>query len=159
MFQLVVSYQLIFALAVGPLMCCCTTARLFAAPADKTAAHQLTVTKVQGCSSCCAHKHQPNKSTDDRGRIDHKPVPAKPTEKCPCKGGTCKPATIQSEVTSADAATVLRTLTVANVLPFASVGGTCCLVQAVMDFAYLRGANTAYPSTADLLFAHHNLRC
>jgi hypothetical protein len=162
MFRRVMTYQLILAVAVGPLLCCCTTGQLFASPAQQPASAPTShhpAPKARVTSPCCAHKHQRAKSKGDHGHSDHKPVPSKPTEKCPCKDGAGDPDKIQTEVTSADASTLLRALTSDLVVPFAAVGGTSCSIQFGPESAISRGPNASLLSTADLLFSHHNLRC
>lgn len=162
MFRRVLTYQLILAVAVGPLVCCCTTAQLLAATVkdfSPAPASHSQVSKARVTSPCCAHKHERTKSKKDRDHSDHKHAPSKPGEKCPCKDGSGKPEQIQTEVTSADATTVLRTLTYDLVFPFAVVGGTSCSTQCGPETAVSRGPNASLLSTADLLFSHHNLRC
>ena len=99
------------------------------------------------------------KPNSARGHSDHKPVPSKPAEKCPCKDGSGTTETIQTVVASVDVSTFLRAVTLdldtaLMVVDYSSitnkVGQECCA---------LRGANASLVSTADLLFAHHKLRC
>ena len=161
MLRRALTYQLILAVAAGPLFCCCTTGQLFASPSQQSGPASTSHSSVRTAritSPCCAHKHQPAKSKQDRGHSDHKPAPSKPGEKCPCKDGSGQSEKIQTEVTSADASTLLRALTADLVVPFAVVGGTSCSIQSGHEYAASRGSNASL-STADLLFAHHNLRC
>lgn len=162
MFRRALTYQLILAVAAGPLFCCCTTGQLFASPSQQAGPAPTSHSSVRTAritSPCCAHKHQPAKSKQERGHTDHKPAPSKPAEKCPCKDGAGQSEKIQTEVTSADASTVLRTLTFDVVLPFAFLDTTFCPTQFGRESAASRGPNASLPSTADLLFSHHNLRC
>lgn len=162
MFRRAMTYHLILAVAVGPLLCCCTTGQLFASPTHQPASaptSQSAAPKARVTSPCCAHRHERVKSKGKHGHSDHKPAPSKPTENCPCKDGSGKSEKIQTEVTSADASIVLRALTSDLVFPFAVVGGTTCSTQFAPETATSRGPNASLPSTADLLFAHHNLRC
>jgi hypothetical protein len=162
MFRRVLTYQLILAVAVGPLVCCCTTAQLLAAtvkestPAPASKSHN---SKSRVTSPCCAQKHERTRSKKDRDHSDHKQAPSKPGEKCPCKDGSGTPEKIQTEVTGTDATTVLRALTSDLVFPFAVVGCTACSTQFGPENAAFRGPNASFLSTADLLFSHHNLRC
>ncbi len=162
MFRRAMTYQLILVMAAGPLLCCCTAGQLFASPSQQptpSPATQSSAPKARVTSPCCAHKHHPAKSKGDHGHSDHKPAPSKPTEKCPCKDGSGQDEKIQTEVTSADASTLLRALTSDLVVPFAVVGGTSCPTQFGPESTAARGPNASLPSTADLLFSHHNLRC
>ena len=160
MFRWALTYQLILAVAVGPLLCCCTAGRLAASPARQTspATPQSAAPKARIASSCCAHKHQPTTSNQARGH-DHKQTPLKPAEKCPCKGDSGKADKIQTEVTSADAWTLLRALSSHSVVPFELVDGTSRPIVFEQVAASCRGPNASLPSTADLLFSHHKLRC
>ncbi len=162
MFRRALTYQLILAVAVGPLLCCCTTGQLLAATVHQPSASptsQSHSSKARVTSPCCAHKHERSKSKEDRGHSDHKQPPSKPAEKCPCKDSPGKPEKIQTEVTGTDASTVLRILTSDLVLPFAVAGGTSCPAWVGPEATTSRGPNASLPSTDDLLFSHHNLRC
>ena len=160
MFRRLLTYQLILAVAVGPLLCCCTTGRLLAsssqpagsAPTPRSSAPAATT------SPCCAHKHQPAKPNSDRGHSDPQPVPSKPGEKCPCKDGSGTQDTIQ-EVTSVDVSTLLRVVTIDLDTLFRVVDCTSCPSRFGQETSASRGVNASLPSTADLLFAHHKLRC
>jgi hypothetical protein len=161
MFRRVITYQLILAVAIGPLVCCCTTTQLLAATAQQPSSRtsHSHSSKARVTSPCCAHKHERSKSKHDRGHSDHKQAPSKPAEKCPCKDGSGKTEQIQAEVTGTDASSVLRTLTSDLVLTFAVGGGTSCPAQLGLGSATSRGPNASLPSTDDLLYSHHNLRC
>jgi len=163
MFRRALTYQLIFAVAAGPLLCCCTAGRLSASAvaqsAGSTAISESSSPSVKIASPCCAHKHTPAAPDTDHNRPDHKPVPSKPVEKCPCKDGSGKPETIQTEVTSVDVSTFLRFVTHDLDLPDAIVGCTSCPTQIGKETSALRGSCASRLTTADLLFAHHKLRC
>jgi hypothetical protein len=159
MLRRALSYQLILAVAVGPMLCCCSAGKSLAGspstpPASTSAPAHAPAARV--LHSCCSHKqHTPAKS--DSGQ---KPAPAKPgqpTGKCPCKDGAGKPQVAPTELTQTDLATFLRSLTfdtfVSLVFPAAEtvsaparLGGGECL-------------NSALSPTDELLHAHHNLRC
>lgn len=152
------TYQLILAVAVGPLLCCCTGGRLLASPAPRsparaTASHPPT---HRVTSPCCAHKHKPDAG---HGQGGPKPAPSKPADKCPCKDGTSKAKTAQTETLSPDVPTTLRSLTLDLLTPFLTVGSTACPALPGADRDGSPGGSAASLSTADLLYAHHNLRC
>lgn len=162
MFRRALTYQLILAVAVGPLLCCCTTGRLLAAPAPRPAAPAPTSHAPSGAPrpahSCCSHKHKPAKPEANRGHADPNPAPSEPGEKCPCKDGTSPAKTAQTETLSPDTSTVLRALTLDLVGPVLALDAACP-AQPGADLDGTRAWNAAPLSTADLLFAHHNLRC
>lgn len=162
MFRRALTYQLILAVAVGPLLCCCTTGQLLASPfrpAGPAPISQSSAGTARITSPCCAHKHQPAKSKQDRGHSDHKPAPSKPGEKCPCKDDSSKSKAVEAETISVGASTFLRALTLDLVGPFLTVDGASCLTRLSQEALGSRGWNASFLSTADLLFAHHNLRC
>jgi hypothetical protein len=162
MFRRALTYQLILAVAVGPLLCCCTTGQLLASPfrpAGPAPVSQSSAGTARITSPCCAHKHQPAKSKQDRGHSDHKPAPSKPGEKCPCKDDSSKSKAVEAETLSVGASTLLRVLTLDFFAPFLTVDGTSCLTRLSQEALGSRGWNASLLSTADLLFAHHNLRC
>lgn len=154
------TYHLILAVAVGPLLCCCTAGRLLAStPAGPSPAQLASSPAPRITHTCCAHKHKPAKSDADEGHRDPKPAPPKPGEKCPCKGGTSKAKTAQTETLSAAVSTVLRALTLDLLSPFLTVDTTACPNLAVVQLDGSPGGGSVPLSTADLLYAHHNLRC
>jgi hypothetical protein len=173
MFRRVLTYQLILALAAGPLLCCCTTGRLLASgtpsthpagslpnsqpPASAPQAPQIT-------RSCCSHKHSPANSA--KSSVDHsqtnnpRPLPHKPAQpgdQCPCKGSPDTTKTAPTKAESPDVSQVLRILTLD--LPLLTTGQLTQQCQSGLEGDRLRGRNASRTSTADLLFAHHNLRC
>jgi hypothetical protein len=160
MFRRVLTYQLILAVAVGPLLCCCTSGRLLASHTEPvgSAAPLSTPVSPKVTQSCCAHKHKPVRPSSDRGHSDPKPAPSKPGEKCPCKDDSTKSYWVVAETISTDTTTFLRTLAFDFVATFLTVESTSCLNQVSQDADCPRGSNASL-STADLLFAHHNLRC
>ena len=158
MFRLFLTYQLIVAVAAGPLLCCCTTGRLLgsatAQPAGSVSSVQAPVS-ASNTHSCCSHKHHsptPNPS-------DHAPDPSKAPGKCPCKDGTETPQAVPAEFTAVDVSTFLQTVPLDALSPLVIAGGSSCLSQCGHGSSPARGWNSALPSTDDLLFAHHNLRC
>lgn len=145
MLRLLLTYQLIVAVAAGPLLCCCTAGRLLAratAPVPVSASNT---------HSCCSHKHH-SPTPNPSGRT---PAPAKAPGKCPCKDGTETPQAVPAEFTAVDVSTFLQTVPLDALSPLVIASGSSCPSQC--DSAW--GWNSALPSTDDLLFAHHNLRC
>lgn len=162
MFRRLLTYQLIFAVAVGPLLCCCTTGRLLASCSQPVGSAPSTVTPdptVRTTSTCCAHKHEPAKPIPDRGHSDPQPVPSKPGEKCPCKDGLATSNMVQTESVSPEVTTFLRALSFDLAAPFALLDFAARLAPLAQEFPVDPGSNASTLSTADLLYAHHNLRC
>ena len=163
----VLTYQLIFTLAAGPLLCCCTTGRVFAAvSANKTKSQpdaELPAATALFTSPCCAHKHKVAKPSPDHSNASTKTAPAEPEpksgEQCPCKDTSSNPRTIQTHTLSPDGATVLRLLAYDLVAQFAPFGVVSQLLQADLDANTPACWNASSLSTAELLYAHHNLRC
>lgn len=159
MFRLALTYQLILAVAVGPLLCCCSAGRLVAATAPQPVIPTEPAPTHRAPAPCCAHKHQPapvDAPRDDGGKS---PAAPKPADKCPCKDGSSKDRTDQTETFSTDVAALLRTLSLDLVASALLLEHPCDVADAGADPGGTRGSSAAPLSTADLLFAHHNLRC
>ena len=161
MFRRVLTYQLILAVAVGPLFCCCTPGRLVASasslPSSSKPASQSITPIARLSSPCCAHKHQPAKTNSDRGHSDQNPAPSKPSGKCPCKDDSGKSEKIQTGVASVDVSIFLRTVTLDLNATF--VDCTSCQSQFGHVCCTAPWAYASLLSTDDLLFSHHKLRC
>lgn len=144
MIRRVLTVWLVVAVGVAPLLCCCTAGRSSAAaPAKPTAPSRTEVS-----SPCCGHKGHPAKPA---------PSSPKPGDHCPCKHHAGDTPTIRAESASADLSSLLRAATAPDlVAPFALVAD---LLSKASLPSVARGADTPRLSTADLLFAHHNLRC
>lgn len=129
MLRLAVTFQLVLTLLAGPALCCCASGRL-----------EATGVPSAPRKSCCHGQPTPAES----------PTPDQPVE-CPCK--------VHRLLTYADAKTPTPDADSgvgfdAWALPSASHAPVPAL------FALLHCEfRTAFLSTADLLFAHHNLRC
>lgn len=157
MFRRVLTYQLMLAVAVGPMLCCCSAGQLLASitpslAGAKPALQAPIPPTAPAARSCCAHKHKPAKPNGDHGD-------PKPGDKCPCKDGSDKPETVPTEMVSADVSALLRVLTLDFVAPFTTVFASCGLTPLGQDAVGSPHPNATLLSTADLLFAHHNLRC
>ena len=159
MLRLALTYQLILAVAMGPLLCCCSAGKLLAGPPRSPntvpSSGQLPARSSAASAphSCCSHKHQPS---------DRKPVPAKPgspADKCPCKDGSDPVRTTQVESVHADVSSFLRLLAFETFAPF-HVPSACLLVSAhATGCDAAQGTDRHSLTTAVLLYAHHNLRC
>lgn len=144
MLRLVVIHQLVLSLIVGPMLCCCTTARLGRdakpdAYAASTANHSHTQT-------CCGHGQTPKEDG-----------PSKPTDpaKCPCKDSPAKVSVVPEATTqAADTLAVVWLGTAALDLPV-SLELRPGLTRPAARFTH----RSSGLSADDLLFAHHNLRC
>ena len=161
MLRRALTYQLILAVAVGPLLCCCSAGKVLAGspPLSKSpvpAGSRAPADRVS--HSCCSHK-QPSKS--DAGQKSAPSKPAAPADKCPCKDGSDQPQTTQAESTQTGIATFLRTLTLDldTVSPFGTPTALDAVVSGPGGSACWPGAVGPHLTTAELLYAHHNLRC
>lgn len=160
MFRRALTYQLILAVAVGPLLCCCSAGKVLAGSPPARTAQQTPTPKADHAPvervshSCCSHKRAPAKS--DSG---HTPSPAKPGQpdgKCPCKEGGDKQA-VQIESAQTDVATFLRTLAFDAPVLFVCPVVLVTLAVAGLDASRPTGRLTS--PTGEILYAHHNLRC
>ena len=156
------AYPLILAVAVGPLLCCCTSGRVFASAAPPGAVgsvSQSSPAPVRSHTSCCAHRHHPAEpKSGGQQQSDHKPVPSKPGEKCPCKDGSEKPELISPEVTSLDLSSFLRTIALDLLASFTLTDAGCLTAEVShQSVAWLIGGTPS--PTDELLFSHHKLRC
>jgi hypothetical protein len=148
MLRAVLTYPLIFALAAGPLLCCCTAGRALGSHAFASTPSSAPVSNPATVGhSCCGHKKQKSPAH---------PRPAKPVQ-CPCKDGANKIQATQSTTSAADLLEKVRT---------ASPDYPVLAVMLAHDILPAEGANRAchgpsslFPSAADLLFSHHRLRC
>lgn len=155
MLRLALTYQLILAVAVGPLLCCCSAGKALAAA--RSTSKSPHVPAESGPRSCCSAKQQPAKS--DPG---HKSVPAKPgqpADKCPCKDGSVKAPTTQADTTQSDLSTFLRTLALDATGPSVHPASGVTLAWFVGGCDGMRCLDHPVLTTAVLLYAHHNLRC
>jgi hypothetical protein len=137
------SYPLILAMAVGPVLCCCTAGRALAAANTPPA----TPAPAQPVKSCCSHKQKP---------ATPKPAPAKP-EQCPCKDGAKKVQAVPTATSAADVNELLRAISLDSVNP-----GADAVERSEVADRELAGAAVLpppFPSSSELLFAHHRLRC
>ncbi len=155
MLRRALTYQLILAVAVGPLLCCCSAGKLLAASPPVSSHSHGPTERVS--HSCCSHKHQHAKSDPSE-----KPAPSKPghpADKCPCKDGSGEPQATQAESAQTGVSTFLRTLTLDLIAPFIS----STIGETVASCGDGRDGGRCPPhhslTTAELLYAHHNLRC
>jgi hypothetical protein len=147
------AYPLILALAVGPVLCCCTAGRVLgsSAPAPTNAQQPVPASKpVASGHSCCAHKHKKQQPASP------KPAPSKPGQ-CPCKEGASK---VQATPTPASVADQLDSSWPASKDFLASTSGLDGLTPLAEGVSRsCRGPSSLFPSVSDLLFSHHRLRC
>ena len=149
MLRLVLTHQLVLALLVGPMLCCCTAARL---------GHGSPHTSLPNGKSKSNDKSKPKhccgSQSSDSGQSAPGDKPAE-SEKCPCKNAPqAVVAMPEQAATSADVLTQfaagLATLN-HSVTPFAPA----FTGRPTTSF----GARSSNLSTDDILYAHHNLRC
>jgi hypothetical protein len=153
MFRRVLSYHLVFALAAGPLLCCCTAGRALAsamsAPFTMSDLRQGSPT-IHAESPCCVLKKFGKKGNTGR-------KPSEPNH-CPCKGGNGQQVKIQPETTSTDA-TPTRVLALDYSAAYVFAGVDAAISLGRSESRTGCGTSLFCPPTLDLLFAHHNLRC
>lgn len=154
MLRLALTYQLILAVAMGPLLCCCSAGKSLAGSPSANSTQPAHVPTERVSHSCCSHKPAPAKS--DSG---HKSSPSKPTQpagKCPCKEGGDKQVT-QVEPAKTSVSTFLRIFLLDAIVLFVSPVTPETLTVADLDDASRLGRFTS--PTGEILDAHHNLRC
>jgi hypothetical protein len=156
MFRALLTYPLILAVAVGPLLCCCTAGRVLGSvvptPANTPRPEAPVPSPRASAPSCCAHKHQ-----NDRKPAAPKPSPSKPGQPCPCKDGANKVQATQTAAPAVDWAEHLRVTSLDLVTPEFGAGSLSRLTSLDLGAAY--GPPLPFPSGSDLLYAHHRLRC
>jgi len=156
MFRALLTYPLILAVAVGPLLCCCTAGRVLASAVPTPANAPRPEVPVPSPSaltpSCCAHKHQ-----NGRKPVAPKPTPSKPGQPCPCKDGANKDQATQTAAAGVDLTEHLRVTSLDFVAP--EFGAGSLVRPAGRDLGAAYGPPPPFPSGSDLLYAHHRLRC
>ena len=149
MFRLVVIHQLVLSLLVGPMLCCCTVARVghdgnptsqTTTPADPVKSH-----------SCCGHGQKPSERSSQKSGGER---PDSPT-KCPCKDAPAKAATVTKATPGSADSMGHLSVGVATLVPRAKFDARCGMARLSARFE----CRSSSLSTVDLLYAHHNLRC
>lgn len=148
MLRAVLAYPLIFALAAGPLLCCCTAGRALGSHASSLSSAPASKSATVG-HSCCGYKKQKSKTHP-------KPAPSKPGQ-CPCKDGTNKFQATQSTTTASDLLEQVRTA--GPDYPIQAVTLALGVLHAERANRARNEPSSLFPSAADLLFSHHRLRC
>ena len=141
MLRTVVVYQLILSLVVGPMLCCCSLARLGHESGSATA----------NARSCCGVAKQ---SPSDESSNSHREFPGNKPQ-CPCKSDPVKAVDVATSTT----VTELVSVSSDHPLPLFSHDDGCHLAVDGTIAAHNRHEYTSFTSTAKLLYAHHNLRC
>jgi hypothetical protein len=148
MFRVVVIHQLVLSLVVGPMLCCCAAARLgHDLSASFCRASNSAVSQPRGC---CGHSHKTPDSRPDGGSQQ----PGDPS-KCPCQESPAQTtAILEGQSVSADVQRLL-TADLASLFQPISLDG-----PAAPDGPASRSdPSVSFLSTAQLLYAHHKLRC
>jgi len=148
MFRLVVIHQLVLSLLAGPMLCCCTTARLGhdATPDSRTSASADRPRRKH----CCVQSPKPTDAGRPRPSGEQPDDPAK----CPCKDASANAAVSGVPAGSAHTLGLLLAGMITLDLPDPMVA----LSDAIHSSAQFE-VRSCSPSTADLLYAHHRLRC
>ncbi len=163
MLRLALTYQLILAVAVGPLLCCCSAGKLLASsPRSANNSSTPGQSRVRGSEespphSCCSHKHKTAPVPSDG-----KSAPSKsdaPADKCPCKYGSDQPQATQAESAQTSTSTFLRFLALDAVGAFVSPGVGELAASGVGGPTDAQCLDHFFSTAAQLLYAHHNLRC
>lgn len=149
MFRFVLTYHLVLSLLVGPLLCCCTTARLgheLNSPAKASRSEENA-----GRKSCCG---QPKPPSNERHTPGEKQKPSD-RSKCPCQG----------EAPKVDAVPGTGSVSAASLALLVADIATLELPILVVDFPQVYRSTPRFEhrsfalSAAELLYAHHKLRC
>ena len=149
MFRLVLIHQLVLSLLVGPMLCCCSTARL---GKDVSPTSCTTASGEKSPRKHCCGGDQ--KSPDGGRKSPGGEKPGDPAN-CPCKDAPAKVVAVpEAPAGTADSLTLL-TAGVAVLDLAATLDGPANARPSASRFDH----RSSSPSTADLLFAHHNLRC
>lgn len=149
MFRLVLIHHLVLALLAGPMLCCCSAARLGhdSGPTSRTS----TPVEKAPRKHCCGGEP---KSPDGGRKPPGDKTPGGPAN-CPCKDAPAKVAVVpEAPSGAADVLTLLSSGVALFEAPL-TLDGPARGVRPALHFE-LRSSSV---STADLLFAHHNLRC
>lgn len=151
MFRVVVIHQLILSLLVGPMLCCCTVARL---GHESVSTNSGDARPASNLRTCCGDAKQ---SHSDDPTNSHKQSPGNKPQ-CPCKADH----TNVVDVVAPDApSTVAGLVNVASdhALPIPSLVDLHRLPFGETVSAIDRRDQTSFTSTSELLYAHHKLRC
>ncbi len=151
------TYQLILAVAVGPLLCCCTAGRVLAMSLPQPATDPAPV-PVKAAHACCAHKQKGAQVDEATAVSDSKPAPSQPADKCPCHDPSGKVEKIVPEAAPVDTTASLRSLSLDLIAPLAAFAIHTSNDLGITDWFFIRGPGLAGLSASDLLYAHHNLR-
>ncbi len=154
MFHRALLFPLIFAMAVGPVLCCCSAGK---ASARSLPSDSHDSVPIRPGSSCCSHKQVPAQA--DQTEKSTPPKPGQPAEKCPCKDASSKPQTFHAESTLGELSTFLRLLTLDPVATCVTATAGESVMSCPDGSDRRRGSHRARLTTAELLYAHHNLRC
>ena len=149
MFRLVVIHQLVLALLVGPMLCCCTTARM---GQDVNSTFRTTHTSDESQPKhCCEH----GQKSPNGGR--HVPCDDKSSDSasCLCQDGPINVLTVP-EAATVSANSLLRLGYAIDTLGLPAVFEQRAIV---VRLAFHFGFRSDSLWTAELLYVHHNLRC
>lgn len=151
MFRVVVIHQLILSLLVGPMLCCCTIARL---GHESVSTNSGDARPASTSRTCCGDANQ---SQSDDPANSHKQSPGNKPH-CPCKTDP----TNAVDVVPPDAPLAgfgLVSVASDHTLPIPSLVDLNRLPFGVTVSAIDRRDQTSFTSTSELLYAHHKLRC
>jgi hypothetical protein len=149
MFRLVVIHQLVLSLIVGPVLCCCTTAQP-GHNANHSSKLISSSEKSQRKHCCGEHSKSPigGKQTPGDG------APSDPS-KCPCKAMLVNVVAVtEIPVGTANLSDLLSTASVSFAVP-TILGEIAAAPPSAIRFT----DRSSSVSMADLLYAHHRLRC
>jgi hypothetical protein len=160
MFRALLTYPLILAVAVGPVLCCCTVGRVVASLPAPPVPSATPHSPVERTHSCCARKGNPpakpagDDAKPNRGKHD----PGTPERPCPCKSGLVKVEATRTAITSPGANELLQLVTLDLGLPATRPGAAVLALGGGRPDIDPLGPSGS-PSVGELLFAHHKLRC
>lgn len=144
MFRVVLIHQLVLAVLVGPMLCCCTTARLGHEPSRPSQSGDGSIPK-----HCCG-----GSKSSESGQPAPGGKPVEP-EKCPCKIAPQTAVAMPEQAASAADTLTQLTAGLATLDHPITLHGPALSGRPTSFVA----ARSSTLSTDDILYAHHNLRC
>jgi hypothetical protein len=147
MFRVALIYQLVLSLLVGPMLCCCATAR--SGHDSNPSTPHVPASERSQRKSCCGE--QTPCGEEHPGPTNKPAFPSK----CPCKNGALKAIVVPDNSKTVEVPSNLDTG-----LDFALGAGPYGDLSRVIDPSdKCLNHLSASPSKAELLYAHHKLRC
>lgn len=151
MFRVVVIHQLILSLLMGPMLCCCTVARL---GHESVSTNSGDARPASNLRTCCGDANQ---SQSDDPTNSHKQSPGNKPQ-CPCKADHANVVDVVAPDAPSTGVEILNVGS-AHTLPILSLVAPHRLPFGGAGSALDRRDQTSFTSTSELLYTHHKLRC